>query len=112
MRVSMQGQEVGPRPLIYSDSVPLTEAHVCLHGRVVDVGFEDFLSAYYTRLGLNLRIDHASGDRLQFDVSGKPELVDMLLTVCWLGPSAAMVNEVKVDFVLRNDVSGTLFQDD
>ena len=104
MRVSMQGQEAGPRPLIYSGSLPRALAHVSLRGRVVGVGFEEFLSVYHERLGLELNIEHATGYQLRFDVAGKPELVDMLLTVCWLGPSDAMVEAVEADFVLLNDL--------
>lgn len=111
MRVSMQGQEVGARPLIFSDATPYAEAHVSLHGRVVGVGFEEFLFAYDERLGLNLRILQVTANSLEFSISGKPELLDMLFTVCWLGPGEAMVDDVATRFVLLNDVSGDPISD-
>lgn len=81
-------------------------ARVNLHGRVVGVGFEDFLESYVRRLSLDVKIDRLDGPLFTFVVSGKPELIDMLLTVCWLGPGQALVDDVNADFFRLNDTSG------
>lgn len=80
-------------------------ARVSLHGRVVGVGFEDFLESYVRRLGLDVKIDRPEGPLFSFVVSGKPELIDMLLTVCWLGPGQALVDNLDADFLRLNDIS-------
>ncbi len=100
MRISMQGQAAGSRPLSYSNELSHAIAKIRLRGRVVDVGFEDFLESYVRRLTLDLKIDDRDGDLFSFLVSGKPELIDMLLTVCWLGPHQALVDDIQADFLV------------
>lgn len=98
MRVALQGEAPRARPLIYSDDSSYIQARVVLHGQVVDVGFDDFLAIYVKRLSLKFELGATEDNRLSFVVSGKPELVDMLITVCWLGPDQALVIDLKADY--------------
>lgn len=81
-------------------------ARVNVRGRVADVGFEDFIESYARRLKLDVTIDRPDGDLLAFVVAGKPELIDMLLTVCWLGPRRALVDDIETVFLRLDDACG------
>lgn len=69
---------------------------VSIRGKVIGVGFDDFLDYYLHRLNLETLSVDFHGDRISVVVRGHEDLVDMLSMACWLGPSAALVDDVIV----------------
>jgi acylphosphatase len=70
-------------------------ARLIILGKVDNVGFEEFAEFYARRLDL---LGHmaASGDgRLDVELYGPGELIDMFEMACWLGPSEALVDTIK-----------------
>ncbi|MBN9602056.1 MAG: acylphosphatase [Afipia felis] len=69
---------------------------VCIAGDVKNVDFEAFLEFYVKRLDLRRVAIASREDCIEIDLQGPPELVDMLIIACWLGPPRAAVSDVSL----------------
>lgn len=69
---------------------------VSIMGVIEDVGFEDFIEFYVKRLNLAKAAMTSRKNCIELDLQGPPELVDMLVIACWLGPPRAAVNDVSL----------------
>ncbi|WP_188909252.1 acylphosphatase [Aureimonas endophytica] len=63
-----------------------------------DLAVEAFLpwiDRHAAKLGLSPTVVRAVSDRIELDLSGPSELLDMLEIGCWLGPIDAMVEGIE-----------------
>jgi acylphosphatase len=78
-----------------SRHIPKTRgARLVVVGKVDDVGFEEFATLYARRLSLAGRLTQLGGGRLEIELCGPRELIEMFETACWLGPRGALVDTV------------------
>jgi len=81
--------------MIVSPYIPATRgARLIIVGKVEDVGFEEFAALYALRLSLAGRLTQLGGGRLEIELCGPRELIEMFETACWLGPREALVDTV------------------
>jgi acylphosphatase len=81
--------------MIVSPHIPATRGvRLVIVGRVKDVGFEEFAALYARRLSLAGRFTQMGGGRLEIELCGPHELIEMFETACWLGPREALVDTV------------------
>jgi acylphosphatase len=81
--------------MIVSPHIPATRgALLIIVGKVEDVGFEEFAALYARRLSLAGRFTQLGGGRLEIELCGFRELIEMFETACWLGPREALVETV------------------
>jgi acylphosphatase len=83
--------------MIVSRYIPATRGtRLIIVGKVEDVGFEEFAALYALRLSLAGRFTQLGGGRLEIELCGPRELIEMFETACWLGPREARVDTVIV----------------
>jgi acylphosphatase len=84
-------------------------ARLIILGEVDNVGFEEFAMLYARRLSLSGRLTPSGGGRLDIELYGRHELIEMFEMACWLGPRRALVDSVTTSFEapsnLYNDFS-------
>jgi acylphosphatase len=81
--------------MIVSRYIPATRGtRLIIVGKVEDVGFEEFAALYALRLSLAGRFTQLGGGRLEIELCGPRELIEMFETACWLGPREALVDTV------------------
>jgi acylphosphatase len=82
-------------------SLPCSEmqaARLIIFGKVDRVGFEEFAILYARRLSLMGRFTQLGEGRLEIELYGLRELIEMFETACWLGPRDALVDTVIISF--------------
>ncbi len=63
--------------------------------------FVPWIQRYAAKLGLSETISHASADRIELELAGPEELIDMMELGCTLGPI-----DVWVEIIARKPVAG------
>jgi hypothetical protein len=72
-----------------------------IFGNVDVVSFVPWIRRHAAKLGLSQAISHTSSDRIELDVAGPVELIDMMEVGCSLGPI-----DVWVEIIHRTPIEG------
>ena len=65
-----------------------------IHGRLDPVSFVPWIRRHAAKLGLAHNIASSSSDLIELDISGAPELIDMMERGCSLGPIDVWVEAI------------------
>jgi acylphosphatase len=66
-----------------------------ISGDLVPEAFLPWISRHASKLGLAGTISHAANDRIELDLSGPEELIDMMEMGCSLGPIDVWVETIE-----------------
>lgn len=72
---------------------PLKE-RMTIHGELDADSFVPWIRRHAAKLGVTQTITHHSPDRIEIDLSGAPELIDMMEVGCLLGPIDVWVETI------------------
>ena len=70
------------------------EQRMTIHGDLNPASFVPWIRRHAAKLGLAHKIAHTSPDRIDIELSGPPELIDMLEMGCSLGPIDVWVDAI------------------
>jgi acylphosphatase len=96
-----------------TNSTPLPKlirAHVLISGRVQGVGYRYATVNIANRLGLTGWVRNLPDDRVEAVFEGSKEVVDEMVGWCHVGPSAAMVTNVVVEYEAPEELRGFQFR--
>ncbi|WEX74117.1 acylphosphatase [Sinorhizobium numidicum] len=86
----------------------MTERHQChfrermtIRGDLDAASFVPWIRRHAAKLGLSQAISHAGSDRVELEVAGPAELIDMMEMGCLLGPI-----DVWVETIHRTPIDG------
>lgn len=65
-----------------------------IRGKLVPASFVPWINRHAAKLGLEKGVAYISSDRIEVDVSGPEELIDMLEMGCLLGPIDVWVETI------------------
>lgn len=65
-----------------------------IRGRLVPASFVPWIRRHAAKLGLVQNIAHMSSDRIEIELSGSEELIDMMEMGCSLGPIDVWVETI------------------
>lgn len=65
-----------------------------IHGRLDPVSFVPWIRRHAAKLGLVHNVTSSSSDRIELEISGAPELIDMMEMGCSLGPIDVWVETI------------------
>ena len=74
------------------------QAHIIVTGRVQMVGFRFTAVSIATEHGLVGWVRNTRGDDVEIVAEGPAEGVEAFIKWCWIGPSIALVEDVRVEW--------------
>jgi acylphosphatase len=77
---------------------PLVRAHILVVGRVQGVGFRAFAARTATRLDLSGGVRNLDDGRVELEVEGEKTVIEALLQEFKVGPPAAHVRTIEVEW--------------
>ncbi|MDQ0559861.1 acylphosphatase [Rhizobium mesoamericanum] len=77
----------------------LPQETMTIIGELDAASFVPWIQRHAAKLGLSHAVSHASADRIELQIAGPPELIDMMEMGCSLGPI-----EVWVETILRRPI--------
>ena len=77
----------------------IVRAHIVIEGRVQGVGYRAFAHRNAIREGLSGWVQNLSNGRVELEVQGPHERIEVLLAVLRNGPSLAQVDQLHVNWV-------------
>ena len=84
-----------------SDVVEIVAARIVVTGRVQGVGFRYFVSDLADQLGVTGWVKNFSDGRVEIEVYGVKEDIEMMIEKFWQGPPRASVSDVAVNWPFK-----------
>ena len=85
-----------------SANEPPVRAHILVVGRVQGVGFRAFAARTATRLDLSGGVRNLDDGRVELEVEGEKTVIEILLRELKIGPPAARVRTIEVEWGVAN----------
>lgn len=82
------------RPLVTKQTAQLIDERMTIRGDLDPESFLPWIGRHAAKLGLVQKIDHAGPDRIELELSGAAELIDMMEMGCLLGPIDVWVETI------------------
>ncbi|AVA26460.1 MULTISPECIES: acylphosphatase [unclassified Rhizobium] len=79
--------------------------HMTILGDVNSTSFVPWIQRHADKLGLSQTFFHSGADRIELEVAGPVELIDMLEMGCSLGPFDVWVEEIQRRVIERPEIS-------
>jgi len=70
------------------------DERMTIRGQLAPASFLPWISRHAAKLGLVQRIAHTSSDRIELELSGSADLIDMMEMGCSLGPIDVWVETI------------------
>lgn len=81
-------------PSVPGETDTLLRERMTIHGELDAASFVPWIRRHAAKLGISQAITHSGPDRIEVDLAGAPELIDMMEVGCLLGPINVWVETI------------------